>query len=200
MKALLIKDIKTVLFFLCFIAVFSIISAWTGSMYIGMLYVLMLPILVINQDELTRFNRLASMMPISNASVVLEKYVLVLIGLGVALVFTAIGMLVGFFVMNIDVFANGLINTVLMQIVLLFLDLAVTMPINFAVSTQVGRTVCMIMSLVIVGVAVGVWNGLARADILNPRSIYFYITIGASLLLCLLSIPLTVAIYNKKDK
>ena len=167
MKALLIKDLKTVTFFLIFIAVFSLLSSWSGSMYIGMIYVLMLPILVINQDELTKFNRLVSMMPISSATVVLEKYVLVLIGLGAALVFTALGMVVGTFVMGIDVFASGLIGTLLMQLIMLFIYIAVTMPINFAVSSQVGRTVCMIVSLVIVGVAFGIWTGLSRTQLFD---------------------------------
>ncbi|MBR6153732.1 MAG: ABC-2 transporter permease [Treponema sp.] len=200
MKALLIKDLKTVTFFLIFIAVFSLLSSWSGSMYIGMIYVLMLPILVINQDELTKFNRLVSMMPISSATVVLEKYVLVLIGLGAALVFTALGMVVGTFVMGIDVFASGLIGTLLMQLIMLFIYIAVTMPINFAVSSQVGRTVCMIVSLVIVGVAFGIWTGLSRTQLFDYRSPTFYIVMAGSLVLCLLSIPLTIAIYTKKDK
>ena len=200
MKALLIKDLKTVTFFLIFIAVFSLLSSWSGSMYIGMIYVLMLPILVINQDELTKFNRLVSMMPICSATVVLEKYVLVLIGLGAALVFTALGMVVGTFVMGIDVFASGLIGTLLMQLIMLFIYIAVTMPINFAVSSQVGRTVCMIVSLVIVGVAFGIWTGLSRTQLFDYRSPTFYIVMAGSLVLCLLSIPLTIAIYTKKDK
>lgn len=200
MKALLIKDLKTVTFFLIFIAVFSLLSSWSGSMYIGMIYVLMLPILVINQDELTKFNRLVSMMPISSATVVLEKYVLVLIGLGAALVFTALGMVVGTFVMGIDVFASGLIGTLLMQLIMLFIYIAVTMPINFAVSSQVGRTVCMIVSLVIVGVAFGIWTGLSRTQLFDYRTPTFYIVMAVSLVLCLLSIPLTIAIYTKKDK
>ena len=200
MKALLIKDLKTVTFFLIFIAVFSLLSSWSGSMYIGMIYVLMLPILVINQDELTKFNRLVSMMPISSATVVLEKYVLVLIGLGAALVFTALGMVVGTFVMGIDVFASGLIGTLLMQLIMLFIYIAVTMPINFAVSSQVGRTVCMIVSLVIVGVAFGIWTGLSRTPLFDYRTPTFYIVMAVSLVLCLLSIPLTIAIYTKKDK
>ncbi len=200
MKALLIKDLKTVTFFLIFIAVFSLLSSWSGSMYIGMIYVLMLPILVINQDELTKFNRLVSMMPISSATVVLEKYVLVLIGLGAALVFTALGMVVGTFVMDIDVFASGLIGTLLMQLIMLFIYIAVTMPINFAVSSQVGRTVCMIVSLVIVGVAFGIWTGLSRTELFNYRSPTFYIVMAGSFALCLLSVPLTIAIYTKKDK
>lgn len=200
MKALLIKDLKTVTFFLIFIAVFSLLSSWSGSMYIGMIYVLMLPILVINQDELTKFNRLVSMMPISSATVVLEKYVLVLIGLGAALVFTALGMVVGTFVMGIDVFASGLIGTLLMQLIMLFIYIAVTMPINFAVSSQVGRTVCMIVSLVIVGVAFGIWTGLSRTQLFDYKSPTFYIVMAGSFALCLLSIPLTIAIYTKKDK
>ncbi len=200
MKALLIKDLKTVTFFLIFIAVFSLLSSWSGSMYIGMIYVLMLPILVINQDELTKFNRLVSMMPISSATVVLEKYVLVLIGLGAALVFTALGMVVGTFVMGIDVFASGLIGTLLMQLIMLFIYIAVTMPINFAVSSQVGRTVCMIVSLVIVGVAFGIWTGLSRTPLFDYRTPTFYIVMAVSLVLCLLSIPLTIAIYTRKDK
>ena len=200
MKALLIKDLKTVTFFLIFIAVFSLLSSWSGSMYIGMIYVLMLPILVINQDELTKFNRLVSMMPISSATVVLEKYVLVLIGLGAALVFTALGMVVGTFVMGIDVFASGLIGTLLMQLIMLFIYIAVTMPINFAVSSQVGRTVCMIVSLVIVGVAFGIWTGLSRTQLFDYRSPTFYIVMAGSFALCLLSIPLTISIYTRKDK
>ena len=200
MKALLIKDIKTVMLFLVFIAVFSMFSSWSGSMYIGMIYVLMLPILVINQDELTKFNRLVSMMPISSATVVLEKYVLVLIGLGAALVFTALGMVVGTFVMGIDVFASGLIGTLLMQLIMLFIYIAVTMPINFAVSSQVGRTVCMIVSLVIVGVAFGIWTGLSRTQLFDYRSPTFYIVMAGSFALCLLSVPLTIAIYTRKDK
>lgn len=200
MKALLIKDLKTVTFFLIFIAVFSLLSSWSGSMYIGMIYVLMLPILVINQDELTKFNRLVSMMPISSATVVLEKYVLVLIGLGAALVFTALGMVVGTFVMGIDVFASGLIGTLLMQLIMLFIYIAVTMPINFAVSSQVGRTVCMIVSLVIVGVAFGIWTGLSRTQLFDYRTPTFYILMAGSFALCLLSIPLTIAIYTRKDK
>lgn len=200
MKALLIKDIKTVMLFLGFIAVFSLFSAWSGSLSIGMLYVLMLPIVIINQDELTKFNRLVSMMPISSAKVVLEKYVLVLIGLGISLVFTALGMLVGYFVMEINVLENGVIGTVLMQLILLFVYLAVTMPVNFAVSSQVGRTVCMIVSLVIVGIAVGIWTGLSRVQIFDYRNPYFFAVLGGAFVLCLLSVFLTVAIYKRKDK
>ena len=200
MKALLIKELKTSILFMIFIAVFSMFSTWAGTMYIGMIYVLMLPILIINQDELTRFNRLASMMPISNATVVLEKYVLVLIGLVESLLFTGLGMLLGYFVMDVDVLGNGLPSTLLVQLIILFLYLTITMPINFAISSQVGRTVCMIVSLMIVGAAVGVWTGLSKANIMNLQTVYPYIALGISIVLCILSIPLTIFIYNRKDK
>ena len=139
MKALLIKDIKTIQVFFYFIAIFGFFTTMTESVpYLSFVYVFMIPMTIMNQDELTHFSRLASMLPISVAESVLEKYVITLIGLGVAIVFSLLGIVVG----NVWLGSASSIGTVILPVAVVLLYCAITLPLDFLVSRHLRREVC----------------------------------------------------------
>src|SRR5574344_1415851 len=105
MKALFIKYIQAIRTFLIFIVIFSLAHCIPGSslgMY-GILYVLLLPITLINQDELTHWNRLSCMMPISSTAAVLEKYLLVYSTLLVSMVLCFVSSVIGARIFNSEI-------------------------------------------------------------------------------------------------
>ncbi|MBQ5491725.1 MAG: ABC-2 transporter permease [Treponema sp.] len=202
MKALLIKDIKTIQVFFYFIAIFGFFTTMTESVpYLSFVYVFMIPMTIMNQDELTHFSRLASMLPISVAESVLEKYVITLIGLGVAIVFSLLGIVVG----NVWLGSASSIGTVILPVAVVLLYCAITLPLDFLVSSQIGRTIMMIVSMVLVGVVAGIFAaGFAdQVGQMMTGGISLEISIGliaVCAVLFALSIPLSIAIYKRKDR
>lgn len=202
MKALLIKDIKTIQVFFYFIAIFGFFTTMTESVpYLSFVYVFMIPMTLMNQDELTHFNRLASMLPISVAESVLEKYIITLIGLGFAIVFSLLGIVVGNYVLG----SASSVSAVILPVAIVLLYCAVTLPLDFLVSSQIGRTIMMVVSLVIVGIVAGIFAaglGDALSDIINGEmSIALSVgLIAICAVLFVASIPLSIAIYRRKDR
>ena len=202
MKALLIKDIKTIQVFFYFIAIFGFFTTMTESVpYLSFVYVFMIPMTLMNQDELTHFNRLASMLPISVAESVLEKYIITLIGLGFAIVFSLLGIVAGNYVLG----SASSVSAVILPVAIVLLYCAVTLPLDFLVSSQIGRTIMMVVSLVIVGLVAGIFAaglGDALSDIINGEmSIALSVgLIAICAVLFVASIPLSIAIYRRKDR
>ncbi len=202
MKALLIKDIKTIQVFFYFIAIFGFFTTMTESVpYLSFVYVFMIPMTLMNQDELTHFNRLASMLPISVAESVLEKYIITLIGLGFAIVFSLLGIVVGNYVLG----SASSVSAVILPVAIVLLYCAVTLPLDFLVSSQIGRTIMMVVSLVIVGLVAGIFAaglGDALSDIINGE-MSIALSVGLIAICAVLfaaSIPLSIAIYRRKDR
>ncbi|HBD67916.1 MAG TPA: hypothetical protein DC014_01420 [Treponema sp.] len=202
MKALLIKDIKTIQVFFYFIAIFGFFTTMTESVpYLSFVYVFMIPMTLMNQDELTHFNRLASMLPISVAESVLEKYIITLIGLGFAIVFSLLGIVVGNYVLG----SASSVSAVILPVAIVLLYCAVTLPLDFLVSSQIGRTIMMVVSLVIVGIVAGIFAaglGDALSDIINGE-MSIALSVGLIAICAVLfaaSIPLSIAIYRRKDR
>lgn len=202
MKALLIKDIKTIQVFFYFIAIFGFFTTMTESVpYLSFVYVFMIPMTLMNQDELTHFNRLASMLPISVAESVLEKYIITLIGLGFAIVFSLLGIVVGNYVFG----SASSVSAVILPVAIVLLYCAVTLPLDFLVSSQIGRTIMMVVSLVIVGLVAGIFAaglGDALSDIINGE-MSIALSVGLIAICAVLfaaSIPLSIAIYRRKDR
>ncbi len=202
MKALLIKDIKTIQVFFYFIAIFGFFTTMTESVpYLSFVYVFMIPMTLMNQDELTHFNRLASMLPISVAESVLEKYIITLIGLGFAIVFSLLGIVAGNYVLG----SASSVSAVILPVAIVLLYCAVTLPLDFLVSSQIGRTIMMVVSLVIVGIVAGIFAaglGDALSDIINGE-MSIALSVGLIAICAVLfaaSIPLSIAIYRRKDR
>ena len=202
MKALLIKDIKTIQVFFYFIAIFGFFTTMTESVpYLSFVYVFMIPMTLMNQDELTHFNRLASMLPISVAESVLEKYIITLIGLGFAIVFSLLGIVVENYVLG----SASSVSAVILPVAIVLLYCAVTLPLDFLVSSQIGRTIMMVVSLVIVGLVAGIFAaglGDALSDIINGE-MSIALSVGLIAICAVLfaaSIPLSIAIYRRKDR
>lgn len=202
MKALLIKDIKTIQVFFYFIAIFGFFTTMTESVpYLSFVYVFMIPMTLMNQDELTHFNRLASMLPISVAESVLEKYIITLIGLGFAIVFSLLGIVAGNYVLG----SASSVSAVILPVAIVLLYCAVTLPLDFLVSSQIGRTIMMVVSLVIVGIVAGIFAaglGDALSDIINGE-MSIALSVGLIVICAVLfaaSIPLSIAIYRRKDR
>lgn len=202
MKALLIKDIKTIQVFFYFIAIFGFFTTMTESVpYLSFVYVFMIPMTLMNQDELTHFNRLASMLPISVAESVLEKYIITLIGLGFAIVFSLLGIVAGNYVFG----SASSVSAVILPVAIVLLYCAVTLPLDFLVSSQIGRTIMMVVSLVIVGLVAGIFAaglGDALSDIINGE-MSIALSVGLIAICAVLfaaSIPLSIAIYRRKDR
>lgn len=208
MKALLIKDFHIIKLFFVLILLFSFatgISLKNGAGstgIVGVMYVLLMPNILMNQDEYTKFSRLASMMPFSNTDMVLEKYVVALIGLAVSVLSSGLGIVVSSLLNGTGLSVSSF-AFILGEILLVLVYLAVSMPLNFRVTTQVGRTVTMIVSMLLVALLIGV--GVVVVSISNVSLTDFpawvYVAAGVvSLALFAGSILLSVHIYRNRDK
>ena len=202
MKALLIKDIKTIFAFFIFIAIFGFATSFAETTsFISFVYVFLIPMTIMNQDELTHFNRLASMMPISNAEAVCEKYVISLIGLAVALVFGAAGMAFGYYVMGINI--N--IDSLFLPTCLVLFYCAITLPLDFLVTSQIGRTIMLVASMIVVGIIFGIVMALGNemfVTLFNGGLTWGIriVLLAVCTVLFAASIPLSISIYRRKDK
>jgi len=205
MKALFIKDIRAIKTFLIFIAIFSLancIPESTLGMY-GIFYVLLLPITLINQDELTHWNRLSCMMPISSTAAVLEKYLLVYSTLLVSMVLCFVSSVIGARIFNSEIGFKQICLLLVSMSGALFL-IAISMPFMFLVKTQGGRTAILLVTCLTFGVAVGLMTAGVLFKFDSTPTIITIIKLVAfmvgAIALNAISLPVTIAIYKNKDK
>ena len=203
MKALLLKDFLTLSRYLrmalLFVVIFACIPGGSMAAY-ALVFAAMIPITALAYDEQSKWPRLAAMMPYSPRQLVMSKYVLGYIMLGGAILLSVVSTVVTTLVRG-DVLDPASLSMMLILACAASLILAVIMPLIMYFGVEKGRLV------MLVGVAaiVGVTFALGDIDVLMAALDASLVTVTAVfLVVCVavnaLSIPLSVRIYNRKNR
>ncbi len=203
MKSLLIKDLGIVMPFLFFTALFSFLAGFSESVsLLGAVYVVMIPNMIMNQDEVTRFRLLASMMPITSTDYVLEKYVVAGIGLAIALVSMLAGDLLNCYMSYVGFDFTKLFGLGF-TVAFVMVYLSILLPVTYLFTGQVARVIVSIVIMLVIGgafVGVSVARSSLLFDLLLDLKRFMFICLGVGAVLLGISIPLSIKIYGSRDK
>jgi len=204
MSALLLKDFYTLLrqtrLFLLIIVIFAVMP---GSFMAGfaVIYAAMLPITALAYDERSKWDSLAAMMPYTPAEIVISKYVLGYIGIGLAgLLALAAQSIVSMVQHNAIELTDAI--SVLMIACVAMIFLAITLPFMFKAGVEKGRILLFVILAAIAAAAMIL--GTKLDDYFNSVKLQMntitLATVTGSVVLNLCSIALAVRFYRTKSK
>lgn len=206
MKSLLLKDwyvlCKQLRWMLAFIVIFSLIPGSSISA-LAAVYGAMLPYSAMAFDERCKWDRLAAMLPYSARDLVLSKYLLGWIG---SLIATVCSLLAGV-VFSLLGKADFSLSGPAMGLILSLFVMTITLPLMFRFGVEKSR----LMYFLIIGIIAGTIgfgisllsndgiqvSGLDRG--LLGLSPVYSIPLGILILLNLLTIPLSIRFYSRRD-
>ena len=203
MKALLLKDFLTLSRYLrmalLFVVIFACIPGGSMAAY-ALVFAGMIPLTALAYDEQSKWPRLAAMMPYTPRQLVASKYVLGYIMLGGAILLSVISTVVTALVRG-DVLDPGALFSLVILACIAAMILAVTMPLIMYFGVEKGRLVMLVGVAAIVSVTIA----LGDIDVLMAALDASLVTVTAVfLVVCVavnaLSIPLSVRIYNRKNR
>lgn len=206
MKGLLLKDVlalkkqgKVYFLILGFYLVFSVATENT-SMLGGMIILLcvMMPITTLSYDEYCKWDKYALSMPIARKTVVLSKYLFgILITLAGTVLATVFSVLIVLLTKQTGIIEALLVPVAIGAVAILFLSCILPILIKFGV--EKGR---MLMMLVIFIPTMLVMI-IPKPKLVEPSKQMLTLMIGCIpviiIVILLLSIKLSIAIYNKKE-
>jgi ABC-2 type transport system permease protein len=206
MKGLILKDLYVILkqmkYLLLIIALFTILLGYTFGAFL-LLYCAMLPITTIGYDERAKWDEYAATMPYSRKDIVLSKYLLGLMCIGVAFVLVFIGSLgFGLFTgTGITAASVGQLLVMLTSILCITLIfMALNLSIIFKWGVEKGRMIFIagIAAFASIIAATSVIDNTSTAiqDFFNN---YFYLFILGAVAILGASIPLSVSFYKKRE-
>lgn len=203
MKALLLKDFLTLSRYLrmalLFVVIFACIPGGSMAAY-ALVFTAMIPITALAYDEQSKWPRLAAMMPYSPRQLVMSKYVLGYIMLGGAILLSVVSTVVTTLVRG-DVLDPASLSMLLILACAASLILAVIMPLILRFGVEKGRLVMLVGVAAIVGVTfvLGEDDGLMAAmdaSLVTVTAVFLVACVAVNAL----SIPLSVRIYNRKNR
>ena len=140
MKALLLKDSFTIARQMKIFLILILFLACYGSSMSGfaIIYASMLPITALAYDERSKWNTLAAMMPYSQSSIVMSKYVLGYISIGMAAIISCLAQIAINLYRHTNFEAEGIVAIVAVICIALLLQ-AFTLPFMFRFGVEKGR-------------------------------------------------------------
>lgn len=202
MKALLKKDIFVLIrqmwVFLLMIAVFAVLPGANMSVF-AIVYCGMLPYNAMAYDERSKWTDLAGMMPYTPGDIVLSKYALGWLAIGLTAVLNvAVRLILG----HIFPSAYGLsFSEVLPSLCIGFIMMAVTLPLMFRFGVERGRTLFILLIVVLACGGAGLVQGVVDSDGEIPASLNALFSLGIpalAVVLTAVSIPLSIVLYNRR--
>lgn len=219
MKGLIIKDFlnlkRHMLPMVLFLIIYFIISLTTknSSFFTGviMVFCAMLPITALSYDDRSAFTKYALTMPVSRNALVISKYVMSLILLATG---TILGILNNIFIGNLSFFENLL--SVVITMLMGCLMISISLPAIFKFGVEKGRFVMLGIVMIIVFIggfgAMGIGNGKfsmsiskngfslgSTIDSFFSSNFIFALILAFCTIIFLLSMLLSISIYQKKD-
>jgi hypothetical protein len=201
MKALVKKDFyvlsKQMGALLLLILIFSAIPRIFNNVF-AIVYAAMLPYTCAAYDERSKWDQLAAMMPYSTRDMVLSKYVLGWLCIGVSAVLSAV--LRGLFGLVLD--SSGLpLPVILLSVCGACCIIAITLPVMFRFGVEKGRMVMFLM-IFLVCASAGALAAVAEKFTTNAPLRAFDARMMAALpllavVLTAISIPLSMRLYRR---
>ncbi|MDP4119254.1 MAG: ABC-2 transporter permease [Bacillota bacterium] len=141
MKALMLKDYYTIARqmkkFLILILFFACVPGYSMSSF-AIIYASMLPITALAYDERSKWNTLAAMMPYSRSSIVMSKYVLGYISIGMTAIISVIAQIAVNLYKHTNFEVEGIVFIVVVICIALLLQ-SFTLPFIFRFGVEKGR-------------------------------------------------------------
>ena len=206
MKGLLLKDIfairKQAKILLVFVVVYSIYAIMVKniSMLGGMVVLMcaMMPITTMSFDEFCKWDKYALSMPVSRKTMVLSKYILgIILDLAGLLVLAPISAIVVLYTKEMKISESLLILLVIGEVAITFIS--IILPILFKFGVEKGRMYMMIVVFAptILGLLLSKTGVKAPSE--QTIKLLLYASPFAVIAILLLSIQLSIGIYNKKE-
>lgn len=195
MKALLLKDCcvlwKQLRFFLLFILIFSALPGGFNGVF-AVTYAALLPYSCVAYDERSKWDQMAAMMPYTARDLVLSRYVLGWTAAAVACTLSLV--LQGIFSSILDTGFYPV--TLVLAFFACLATLALTLPLIFRFGVERGRLIMFLIIFLVCGSA-GALGAVADTSS-GPPPAAVWLLLPASLVLTVLSIPLSVRWYAKR--
>lgn len=201
MKALLKKDIFVLIrkmqLFLVMIAIFAVLPGANMGVF-SIVYCGMLPYTAMAYDERSKWTDLAGMMPYTPGDIVLSKYALGWLAIGLAAVLNvAARLILGHIFPSVYSLA---LSEVLPSLCIGFIMMAVTLPLLFRFGVEKGRMLFILLIVVLACGGAGLVQGVVGSDGEIPASLNALFSLGIpalAVVLTAISIPLSIAMYNR---
>ncbi|RXE58157.1 ABC-2 transporter permease [Acetivibrio mesophilus] len=202
MKALLLKDfytlIKQIKIYIVMIIVFACIPG-NSIAAIAMVYAAMLPITALAYDERSKWDSLALMMPYSDRSIVLSKYILGYIAVAAAFLISIVAQIAITLIKNTAFEPEGIVSLILIACIATVVQ-AVNLPSMFKFGVEKGRLAFFVLVGIITGVGMVIGDRLAGFLSTSYINIItaMLVTVIFTLAINLISIALSTRIYKKR--
>ena len=197
MKALLMKDLYVLwrqmkIFFLLIVVFAAVPSVFQNTFAI--LYAAMVPYTAFAQDESSKWNTLAVMMPYSTKEIVVSKYLLggiaIAAATGITMVFQNVMKLLG------GPAVGNMTLTMAMLIAVIMVD--ITLPLVFRFGVEKGRMI-VVFTLAMIGGSAGALSSLGEDGVRVPfNGGHFTLVIAAAA--TAVSVPLSMKMWERRKR
>lgn len=198
MKGLLLKDIgvgKIILFVLPLFGLYSLLSEVMTFMPIGL--AALIPLSVLGNDYVTKWNKLEPMMPVRPSVLVVEKYLVSALCMLFGLVIFILCTVISHEFLHRSVTLGILIPQLIIIITIAILMVDISLPLLFLVKSQTAH-------LVIIFISAGLVGGLSTTIVSIAKKVgsssFLLGCLAAVILITAGSIALSMFIYRRKDK
>lgn len=203
MKGLLLKDIftlaKQLKFFLLIILIWSLIPNFSASCF-AIVYAALLPVSALAYDERSKWNTLAAMMPYSKKDIVLSKYLLGYILVGIVSAVSVISKIILLTLGSSATDKEDIAATLAIMLVATVFS-SINLPFMFKMGVEKGRLIYFILVFALVAGGMAAFN-ITDFELSNSSANVFsaaIICITATVLINVASIIISLKVYNNKD-
>lgn len=200
MKALILKDFyvigKQMKVFLLFILVMSAIPSSFNQVF-AVMYAAILPYTAMAYDERSKWDQLSAMMPYSRREIVQSRYVFgwlcILAAAGLsALMQIVLRIFLRWETMSLTVWLVAICCAVII--------LAISLPMMFFFGVEKGRLAMFLIIFLICGSAGTISSVFGSTSLPRIASVPLLVLPAAACLLSLVSIPLSIRFYSRKNR
>ena len=200
MKGLLYKDavtlVKQLKLFLLMIVIFSVIPGYNMITF-ALVYCAMLPFSAMAYDERSKWNRLAAMLPYSDAQLVLCKYILGWLSVIGAMLIAAVAQFAVLLTRGAQAELAPMLLTLVVSASASLILLALSLPFLYRFGVERGRmTFIVAIALGVVGVTL--FSNAASFDLNEHASSILLIVVPAlAVALNAMSVPVSTRLYRR---
>lgn len=200
MKGLLYKDavtlVKQLKLFLLMIVIFSVIPGYNMITF-ALVYCAMLPFSAMAYDERSKWNRLAAMLPYSDAQLVLCKYILGWLSVIGAMLIAAVAQFAVLLTRGAQAELAPMLLTLVVSASASLILLALSLPFLYRFGVERGRmTFIVAIALGVVGVTL--FSNAASFDLNEHASSILLIVVPAlAVALNAISVPVSTRLYRR---
>ena len=199
MRGLLYKDAVTLMkqlkLFLMMILIFAVIPGY-NMMTFALVYCAMLPFSAMAYDERSKWNRLAAMLPYSNAQLVLCKYILGWLSVIGAMLIAAVAQFAAILIRGAQAELDTMLLTLVVSASVSLILLALSLPFLYRFGVERGR-MTFIVAIVLGVVGVTLFSNVISFDLNSAFSRWLILLVPAlAVALNAISVPISTRLYQ----